>query len=79
MTSISLADISRDPSEFLRRVEAGEEIVLLRDEQPVAEVKSIERPAIATRPYGLAAQNFAVPENFDTPLPDEVVEDFEGR
>ena len=31
------------------------------------------------RPYGLAAGQFAVPDDFDAPLPDEVLKDFEGR
>jgi hypothetical protein len=31
------------------------------------------------RPFGLAAREFVVPEDFDAPLPDEVLADFEGK
>ncbi len=30
------------------------------------------------RPYGLAAGQFIVPDDFDVPLPDEILKDFEG-
>ena len=31
------------------------------------------------RPFGLCAGEFTVPDNFDDPLPDHIIEDFEGR
>lgn len=31
------------------------------------------------RPFGLAAGEFVVPDDFDAPLPDEVLADFEGK
>ncbi len=30
------------------------------------------------RPFGLSANSFVVPEDFDAPLPDEILEDFEN-
>ncbi|HWQ36816.1 MAG TPA: hypothetical protein VNQ79_28550 [Blastocatellia bacterium] len=31
------------------------------------------------RPYGLAAGEFTVPDDFDDPLPDEILDSFAGR
>jgi hypothetical protein len=31
------------------------------------------------RPYGLAKGEFVVPENFNDPLPEEILRDFEGK
>jgi len=31
------------------------------------------------RPFGLAKGEFVVPDDFDTPLPEDVLADFEGR
>lgn len=31
------------------------------------------------RPYALAAGQFKVPPNFDAPLPDDILADFEGK
>lgn len=31
------------------------------------------------RPFGLAAGEFVVPDDFDDPLPEEILRDFEGQ
>lgn len=31
------------------------------------------------RPYGLAKGEFSVPDDFDEPLPEDILRDFEGR
>jgi antitoxin (DNA-binding transcriptional repressor) of toxin-antitoxin stability system len=41
MTTISIHDMQRDPLGYLRRVEDGETLLIVRDEQPVAEIKPI--------------------------------------
>src|SRR5438034_318661 len=41
MTTISVHEIQRDPLGILRRVEDGETLLVLRDEQPVAEIKPV--------------------------------------
>ena len=33
----------------------------------------------ATRPFGLCAGEFVVPDDFDDPLPDDALDAFEGR
>jgi hypothetical protein len=40
--------------------------------QPTSETKTL-------RPIGLAAGEFVVPDDFDDPLPDELLDAFEGR
>ena len=78
MSTISFQDIQSDPTALLRRVEAGEAFLVVRGGRALAEVKPI--PTIDTlRPYSLAAGQFRVPDDFDGPLPDDVLEDFEGR
>ncbi len=79
MSTISIQEIQRDPLAFLKRVEAGEEFLVLRDDHPVAQVKPVSRPAGALRPFGLCAGEFTVPADFDEPLPESILEEFEGR
>jgi antitoxin (DNA-binding transcriptional repressor) of toxin-antitoxin stability system len=79
MTSISIQQIESDPLGCLRRVEEGETLVILRDERPVAEIKPIPPRAHQPRPFGLCAGEFTVPDDFDQPLPDNVLQEFEGR
>ena len=77
MSTITIHDIERDPHGFLQRVEAGETFLVLRDNHPVAEVKPVTNHTCKTRPYGLAAGEFAVPADFDEPLPESMLEEFE--
>ena len=49
---------------------------LLEGEEAKAELGSDDKPL---RPFGLCAGEFTVPDNFDDPLPEYVIEEFEGR
>jgi len=79
MSTISIQEFQRDPMSILNRVAAGEAFLLFRDDCAVAEIKPVPKANGDLRPYGLAAGEFEVPADFDTPLPTEVIEDFEGR
>jgi prevent-host-death family protein len=78
MSTVTLEDLERDPAALLDRVEAGEHLVVSRDGRPVAELRPVQAPRESLRPYGLAAGQFVVPEDFDAPLPDDIVRGFEG-
>ncbi len=63
-------------SRLLRRVAAGEEIVIARGGRPIARLVPIgthER-----RVLGQDRGLFEVPDDFDAPLPREVIEAFES-
>jgi antitoxin (DNA-binding transcriptional repressor) of toxin-antitoxin stability system len=79
MTTIKIEDIERDPLGYLRRVESGETFVVVRAERPVAEIKPVGLLEVSLRPFGLCAGEFTVPDDFDAPLPEEILEGFEGR
>jgi antitoxin (DNA-binding transcriptional repressor) of toxin-antitoxin stability system len=78
MSTISVQDIQRDLLTFLQRVEAGESFLVVRGEQPLAEVRPVPAPATQPRPFGLCAGQFTVPVDFDRPLPDDILKEFEG-
>ena len=78
MSTISVQEIQRDLLAFLRRVEAGEAFLVVSGGHPLAEVRPVPAPAAQPRPSGLCAGQFTVPADFDQPLPDEVLEAFEG-
>ena len=77
MSTISVQDIQRDPLAFFRRIEAGEAFVVVRDERPLAEVRPVATAATELRPFGLCAGRFTVPTDFDRPLPDDILKEFE--
>jgi antitoxin (DNA-binding transcriptional repressor) of toxin-antitoxin stability system len=78
MTTISVREMERDPLGCLRRVEEGETLLVVRDDRAVAEIKPVPAAARQPRPIGLCAGEFAVPDDFDQPLPEDVLRDFEG-
>jgi antitoxin (DNA-binding transcriptional repressor) of toxin-antitoxin stability system len=78
MDTVSVQDLQRDPLALLHRVEAGERIVVTRDDRAVAEIGPVMAARPGKRPVGLATGAFAVPDDFDAPLPESVLQAFEG-
>jgi antitoxin (DNA-binding transcriptional repressor) of toxin-antitoxin stability system len=78
MIYVDVNEVSRDLLNYIERVEHGETLVIVRQDKAVAELKPVERPARARRPSGLCAGEFVVPDDFDAPLPDEILREFEG-
>ncbi len=77
MSTISVQDLQRDLFAFLRRVQAGESFLVVSDQQPLAEFRPVSSPTSEPRPFGLCAGRFSAPPDFDRPLPDDILEDFE--
>jgi antitoxin (DNA-binding transcriptional repressor) of toxin-antitoxin stability system len=79
MNTISPQELERDPLALLDRVEAGECLLVIRNERAVAEFRPVSQSAHSPRPYGLCAGAFTVPDDFDAPLSEDMVREFEGR
>jgi antitoxin (DNA-binding transcriptional repressor) of toxin-antitoxin stability system len=78
MISMKIEDLQHDLQVCLNHIKAGESMVLLENGKPVAEIKPLPAARDTLRPYGLCAGQFAVPDDFDAPLPDEVLREFEA-
>lgn len=81
MKIVTLAEAKAKLSALLDRVEAGETVVITRRHRAVAEVRpgSAARRRTKLRPAGLCRGDFVVPADFDAPLPDDLLADFERR
>lgn len=81
MTQISIDEMKRDLPAFLQRVETGETLVLTKSGKPVAEIKPLIAKPLSTplRPFALCVGEFIVPDDFNAPLPESVLAEFEGR
>jgi prevent-host-death family protein len=82
MKTITFDEIQRNFPAYLRQVQNGETIVILQSNTPVAELKPVassKPPLPSKRPFGLAAGEFHVPDDFDSPLPEEIIRSFEGK
>jgi len=74
--NVPVDEMKRDPESLLHRVLEGETLVLTDHDRPVAEIRPVESVR-KPRPFGLAAGTFVVPDDFDDPLPEEILRDFE--
>ena len=68
-------------SRHLAELEEGEResILLCRRNVPIAEIRLLPQTRKEPRPIGLAASSFQVPQSFFDPLPDDLLEAFEGK
>ncbi len=78
MLNVTVEEIQRDPLKYLCQVEAGETLVIVRSDKPIAELKPITSGR-QLRPFGLCAGEFTVPDDFDAPLPEDLLSAFEGK
>lgn len=77
MAQINIHEAKTHFSKLVARVEAGEEIIIARNGEPVARLiglSTAKQERVPGRDRGL----FVVPEDFDAPLPQEVLRAFES-
>ncbi|MEA5452897.1 type II toxin-antitoxin system prevent-host-death family antitoxin [Leptolyngbya sp. CCNP1308] len=78
MVRVTIDEMQHDPLKYLHQVEAGETVVIVRSDQAIAELRPIA-PQQQLRPFGLCAGEFTVPDDFDAPLPEDILSAFEGK
>lgn len=62
-------------SRLLRRVASGEEIIITRGGKPIARLVPVESPR--NRQLGRDVGLFEVPEDFNAPLSEDILREFE--
>src|SRR5271157_5755398 len=65
-------------SRLLKRVTEGEEIIISRAGTPVAKMVAVV-PASTVRPLGAMEGQIYITEDFDAPLPDDILARFYGE
>jgi len=76
MREVGVHEAKTHLSKLLREVEAGSEIVIRRGGKAVARIVPV--PATAARVLGSDRGVVKVPDDFDAPLPDAVLDAFES-
>lgn len=64
-------------SRLIDRAAAGDEVVITRHGRPVARLVAVEAEQ-APRKLGALRGKVRVADDFDAPLPEDVIKDFEG-
>lgn len=76
-TTVNVHEAKTHLSRLLNRVASGEEIVIARAGKPIAVLVPLGT-AVHDRKPGSAKGRIAVREDFDAPLPDELLKGFAG-
>ena len=79
MIKLNIHEAKTHLSKYLAQLKAGEQIVLCKRNQPVAQITALPDVPTHPRPIGLAKGVFFVPRSFFEVLPDELLDVFEGR
>ena len=76
--SVSLYDAKTHLSSLVDRAHAGDEFVIMKSGRPLARLMPMEETPVI-RVSGLGKGAWHVAADFDSPLPDDVLNAFEGR
>lgn len=77
MRTVNIHEAKTHLSRLIEEVREGGEIVIARAGRPVAKLVAIT-PQRERRTLGLLAGQLTIPDDFDAPLPDDILADFEG-
>jgi prevent-host-death family protein len=78
MKMVNIVEAKAQLSELLDQVSKGEQIVICKRNQPIAELRPVPAPRATPRPLGLAEDTFTVPPAFFEPLPEADLAAFEA-
>ncbi len=77
-TTVNIFEAKTKLSKLIELVEQGQEIVIARAGKPVARLSKY-RPTKKPLKFGLLKGRIWIADDFDAPLPDEILAEFEGR
>ena len=79
MIRLNIHEAKTHLSRYLPMLEAGETIILCKRNVPIAEIRPIAPRRTKPRELGFLRGQFEVTDAFFEPLPDDVLDLFEGR
>jgi prevent-host-death family protein len=78
MAIVNIYDAKTHLSKLIEEAAAGNDVVIARGGKPVARLTRLESPKRKLR-FGVLKGRVKVAEDFDAPLPGNVLAEFEGR
>lgn len=78
METVNIYDAKARLSELVDKAASGQGVVVSRNGKPLVCITQLEAPKRRIR-FGLLKGKLTVPSDFDAPLPDDVLDSFEGR
>ncbi len=78
MDAVNIYDAKTRLSQLVDKAASGEDVIVSRNGKPLARITRLQPPRRRIR-FGLLKGKMTIPEDFDAPLPAQVLADFEGR
>jgi len=78
METVNIYDAKTRLSQLVDRAAGGEDVVVSRNGKPLVRITRLEAPKRRIR-FGVLKGKLSIPQDFDAPLPADVLAGFEGR
>ena len=79
MITVNIHAAKTNLSRLLEEAAAGAEIIIAKAGKPIARLGPLTEGPRRKRTLGLLAGQAVIPPDFDAPLPEETLAEFEGR
>ncbi len=79
MIRLNIHEAKTHLSRYLDKLKKGETILLCKRNQPIAEIRPLPSPPARKRPIGLAKGRLTVSKELFKPLPEKVIDAFQGE
>jgi prevent-host-death family protein len=79
MTTVNIHAAKTHLSQLLEEAAGGKEVIIAKAGKPIAKLVPLSSTKPRKRKLGALAGRARVPADFDAPLPDDVLDAFEGR
>lgn len=76
MVTVGVHEAKTNLSRLLQRVASGEEVIITRSGVPIARISAITERR--KRVFGQDRGRLTVPDDFDAPLPEDLLDEFES-
>jgi prevent-host-death family protein len=78
MTTINIYEAKTQLSKLVEKAASGQDVIIARGGKPVARLTRLEAPQRKLR-FGLLKGKVKIAKDFDAPLPEDLIGQFEGR
>lgn len=79
ITKLDILEVEANLYKYVAMLRPEDKIILCQGDTPVAEIRRLPGAANEKRPTGLGAGMAEIPDSFFDPLPDELLDLFEGK
>jgi antitoxin (DNA-binding transcriptional repressor) of toxin-antitoxin stability system len=76
--TINISEINLPISQLIEKIETGSEIILTKDDKPVAKISKFSETKKNIH-FGVLKGKVNISNDFDDPLPETILSEFEGN